>query len=63
MRRLIHMIKDNSLSIVLFALFVICIAAQSLAGWRLQNEVLATHGIGSIGYWNFLTRRSRNQKR
>jgi hypothetical protein len=55
MRRLIHMIKDNSLSIVLLALFVICISAQTLAGWRLQNEILATHGMASIGYGKFLT--------
>ena len=36
-------IKDNSLSIVLFVLFLVCISAQSLAGWRLQNETLAAH--------------------
>ena len=39
MRRLIHPIKYNSLTIVLSALFVICISAQSLAGWRLQNDI------------------------
>jgi protein-S-isoprenylcysteine O-methyltransferase Ste14 len=54
MRRLIHPIKDNSLSIVLFALFVICISAQSFAGWRLQDETLAAHGQPAIGYWHFL---------
>ncbi|MGB2622957.1 MAG: hypothetical protein WA857_15800 [Candidatus Acidiferrum sp.] len=41
MRRGIHPIKDNSLSIVLFALFVVCISVQSFAGWRLQNETVA----------------------
>lgn len=55
MRRLIHPIKHNSLTIVLFALFVICISAQSLAGWRLQNETLAAHGRASIGYWHYLS--------
>ena len=51
MRRLKHPIKYNSLTIVLSGLFVICIAAQSLAGWRLQNEILAAHGQASVSYW------------
>ncbi len=55
MRRLIHPIKDNSLSIVLFALFIICISAQSFAGWLLQNETLAAHRQASIGYWHYLS--------
>ncbi len=54
MRRLIHAIKDDSLSIVLFALFVICISAQSFAGWPLQNETLAAHGHAAVGYWHNL---------
>jgi hypothetical protein len=55
MRRLIHPIKYNSLSIVLFVLFVICILAQSFAGWRLQNEILAAHGLMPIDYWHNLS--------
>lgn len=55
MRRLIHPIKYNSLSIVLFGLFVICILAQSFAGWRLQNEILAAHGRVPIDYWHNLS--------
>jgi len=51
MRRLIDAIKDDSLTIVLFALFAICIFAQSFAGWHLQNETLAAHGQAPIGYW------------
>ena len=54
MRRLIHPIKYNSLTIVLFALFVICISLQTLAGWQLQNETLAAHRLSSIGYWHYL---------
>jgi len=54
MRKLIHPIKYNSLSIVLFLLFVICIFAQSFAGWRLQNQTLAAHGQASVGYWHNL---------
>ena len=37
MQKLTHAIVDNSLTIVLFALFVVCIFAQSFAGWRLQK--------------------------
>ena len=55
MRRLIHPIKENSLSIVLFVLFVICITGQSFAGWRVQNETLADHGQALIGYWHFIS--------
>ena len=54
-RRLIHPIKYNSLSIVLFALFVICMSAQSVVGWRLQNETLAAHGQALIGHWHNLS--------
>ena len=54
MRSLTCAIRDNSLSIVLFALFVICIFAQSFAGWWLQNEILAAHGQASVGYWHNL---------
>ena len=55
MRRLIHPIKYNLLSIVLFALFVVCILAQSFAGWRLQNEILAARRLMPIDYWHNLS--------
>lgn len=55
MRNLIHAITENSLSIVLFVLFAICISGDSSAGWRLQNETLAAHGQASISYWHFLS--------
>lgn len=54
MQRLPHAIVDNSLTIVLFALFVVCIFAQSFAGWRLQNLTLAAHGQALTGYWRNL---------
>jgi len=54
-QRLIHTIMNNSLSIVLFTLFVICISARSLAGWRVQNETLAAHGQSLISYRHFLS--------
>ena len=55
MQRLAHAITDNSLSIVLFVLFVVCISGDSFAGWRLQNETLAAHGKASIGFGHFLS--------
>jgi hypothetical protein len=54
MRRLVHPIMDNSLSIALFALFAICITGQSLAGWRVQNDTPVAHGQTVIAYWRFL---------
>ncbi|MGH7997761.1 MAG: DUF6766 family protein [Opitutaceae bacterium] len=55
MPRWFRAIRNHSLTIVLFALFVICLFAQSFAGWRLQNETLAAHGRALIGYWRNLT--------
>jgi hypothetical protein len=55
LRRLFHAIRENSLTIVLFALFTICLFAQSFAGWRLQNETLAAHRLTLIGYWRNLS--------
>jgi hypothetical protein len=52
---LLHAIKENSLTIVLFVLFAICLFAQSFAGWRLQNETLAAHGQALVGYWRNLS--------
>jgi hypothetical protein len=51
----VHAVADNSLSSVLFTLFVICISADSVAGWHLQNEMLAAHGRASIDYGHFLS--------
>jgi len=55
MRKLINTIRDNSLSIALFALFAICISAQSFAGWRAQNDNWAAHRQPSLGYWHYLS--------
>jgi len=55
MEGLVSAIKENSLSIVMFALFVICISAQSLAGWRSQNETLAASGRAAVGYRRYLS--------
>jgi hypothetical protein len=55
MKSLIQTIMNNSLSIVLFTLFVVCVSAQSLAGWRVQNETLAAHRQSLISYRHFLS--------
>ncbi|MDA8026161.1 MAG: hypothetical protein M0T78_06445 [Actinomycetota bacterium] len=55
MGKLREIVKDNSLSITLFALFAICISAQSFPGWKVQNETLALHHREPLGYWNYLT--------
>ncbi len=52
--RALHPVKSNSLTISLFALFAVCICAQSVVGWRQQNEVLAAHGKALISYWHNL---------
>jgi Domain of unknown function (DUF6766) len=54
MRKITTAIRDNSLTIILFALFVACITGHSYAGWRLENETLAGHGRAAIGYGRFL---------
>jgi hypothetical protein len=47
--------RNNSLSIVLFALFVLFWAAQSVTGWRVEVQELENHGWRPIGYREYLT--------
>lgn len=54
MKRLLHPIKNNSLSIVFFSLFAICLIIQSYAAWLLQNETLAKYGNAPVEYWDFI---------
>ena len=54
MRTLFERLKDNSLTIVLFVLFIACLYAQSVSGWTLQNQKLLEHGREAIGCWEFL---------
>ena len=46
---------ENSLSIVLFALFAIFLVAQSVTGHRVELEELEEHGRPPIGYVEYLT--------
>ena len=47
-------LKDNSLSIALFALFAICLVGHSVAHWQLQDQQLVAHGEAAVGYWDSL---------
>ena len=55
-RSLRRFFKDNSLTIVMFVLFLICFWGDSVASWHLQNQHLADHGSAAIGFWrNFFS--------
>jgi hypothetical protein len=54
MRKLIRIIRENSLTIVLFTAFLICISAASFAGWRSHNDNLAAHRLIPLGYCHYL---------
>ena len=47
--------KNNNLSIVIFALFLLCLVGHSVAGWKAYNEEQQEHGQPAIGYRQFLT--------
>jgi hypothetical protein len=48
-------LKDNSLSIVFGVLFLVAVAAQSLAGWHVTRDEAAQHGEQAPGYLSYLT--------
>jgi Domain of unknown function (DUF6766) len=54
MRHLVGMIRNNSLCLLLLALFVACIGGHSYAGWRFENDTLSAHGHGTVGYAQFV---------
>ena len=51
-RKIFLAFRNNSLAIILFVLFLICFIAESIAGWKLQNETLIEHGLAKVGYWH-----------
>ena len=55
MRKILKMIRENSLSIALFTLFAIFLSAQSFAGWHTLNQDLSLHGRTSVGYWHYVS--------
>ncbi|GAA5092578.1 hypothetical protein GCM10025760_21440 [Microbacterium yannicii] len=48
-------LRDNALSLVFGALFVLALAGQSVAGWFENNERLAQHGMPPEAFGAFLT--------
>jgi hypothetical protein len=47
-------LRDNGLSVTLFALFVISLVGQALAGWRAPAEELRLHELPAIGFTDYL---------
>ncbi|MCW2239303.1 DUF6766 family protein [Azospirillum canadense] len=48
-------LKNNGLSITLFALFLLSIVGQTLTGWRALIEELRLHGLPPVGLLDYLT--------
>jgi hypothetical protein len=48
-------IRDNSLTLALLALFLFSIAGHLIAGWKVENQTLAEHGQGAVTLGAYLT--------
>src|SRR5215212_4474354 len=48
-------LRDNGLSIALFALFTLSLAGQAMAGWRAYEDELRTHALPAIGFVTYLS--------
>jgi hypothetical protein len=46
--------RNNSLSIVIFTIFLLCLFGMSIAGWQSNNETLAEHSQPKISYTSYL---------
>jgi hypothetical protein len=46
--------KNSGLSIVIFVLFLLCLAGHSVAGWKAYNEEQREHGEAGVRYTAFL---------
>ena len=46
--------RNNNLSIVLFALFLLCVVGHAVAGWKTFNQEQQDHGEAPIGFVQFL---------
>jgi hypothetical protein len=47
-------LRDNGLSVTLFALFLISLVGQALTGWRAQVEELRLHELPDTGFTDYL---------
>ena len=43
-------LRDNGLSLTLFALFLVSFIGQALTGWRANAEELRLHELPEIGF-------------
>jgi hypothetical protein len=48
-------LRDNGLSVTLFALFLIALIGQALTGWSAHAEELRIHALPAIGFGAYLT--------
>jgi hypothetical protein len=48
-------LKENSLSLVFGALFLVSLAAQAIAGWHQQNDELFAEGLHQVTLGGYLT--------
>ena len=48
-------LRDNGLSLTLFALFVVSIAAQAVVGWKAYGEQLRLHDLPAVGFIAYLS--------
>jgi hypothetical protein len=47
-------LRDNSLSVTMFALFVVFTVGLAITGYRTANEELLAHGKPVAGFWKYL---------
>jgi len=50
-----RVLRDNGLSLTLFALFLVSFVGQALTGWRTNAEDLRLHELPEIGFLTYLT--------
>ncbi|QRM34436.1 DUF6766 family protein [Microvirga sp. VF16] len=48
-------LRDNGLSVTLFALFLVSLIGQALTGWRAHVEELRLHELPATGFLEYLT--------
>src|SRR5688572_17309336 len=46
--------KNNNLSIVIFVLFLACLAGHAVSGWKVYNEEQRQHGQAETSFGRFL---------
>jgi hypothetical protein len=47
------LVRDNSLTLVLLAAFLLSLAGQLLTGWSAENQLLAQHGRAALALWEY----------